>query len=88
MVVPAFPAVKGETIMHSCEKVLQGIWEYLDRDMAASDVAEIEKHLDLCRSCFSRIEFEQLLRSHMKNKTNHLCPEKLKKRIRDLIDQF
>lgn len=74
--------------MRSCEQVIQNIWDYLDREMCSTDVSEIEKHLDLCRGCYSRIEFEKILREKMKNSTEHCCPEKLKQRIKDLIDRF
>jgi len=71
-----------------CEKILQGIWEYLDQEMTPESCAEIKKHLDLCRACFSRVEFHRLLRVKMRDKTNHLCPEKLKQRIQKLVDLF
>ncbi|MCG3206013.1 MAG: hypothetical protein KCHDKBKB_02739 [Elusimicrobia bacterium] len=74
--------------MKSCEQVLQDIWAYLDREICASDIENIQKHLDLCRSCFSRVEFEQLLRQAMKKKTNHCCPEKVKDRIKNILDQY
>lgn len=72
----------------NCEQVLLGIWQYLDHDMSLEDVANVQKHLDLCRSCFSRLEFEQRLRDAMREKTNHCCPEKVKARIKSLLDLF
>lgn len=74
--------------MQSCEKVIQSVWDYLDREIAAEGVAELQKHLDLCRSCFTRFEFERMLREAMRAKTNHACPEKLKIRIRQIIELY
>lgn len=74
--------------MLSCEQVLQGLWEYMDSEMGPTDVEHVKKHLDLCRSCFSRLEFEKRLREEMKKKTNHCCPEKVKARIKNLLELF
>lgn len=74
--------------MHSCEKVIQNIWDYLDREIGNGEMTEIQKHLDLCRACFSRVEFEQMLREHMKKATHAMCPEKLKKKIKDIVDKY
>jgi anti-sigma factor (TIGR02949 family) len=74
--------------MMSCEKVVQSVWEFLDRDMTPDTIAELQKHLDLCRSCFSRVEFEIALRENCRSKTNHTCPEKLKLRIRQIIELY
>lgn len=75
-------------MMLSCEQVLQDIWAYLDRDIKPEDVAHIQKHLDLCRACFSRVEFEKELRISIRKKTDHCCPAKLKNRIKSILDQF
>ena len=74
--------------MLSCEQVIQGIWKFLDHDMGPKDVTDVQKHLDLCRGCFSRMEFEKRLRVEMQKKTDHCCPEKLKNRIKSLLDLF
>jgi mycothiol system anti-sigma-R factor len=75
-------------MMLSCEQVLQDIWSYLDRELTEADLSHVQKHLDLCRACFSRIEFERLLRDAMRTKTNHCCPEKVKARIKKILDQY
>jgi anti-sigma factor (TIGR02949 family) len=74
--------------MTSCEQVIQGVWEFLDREMTDESIKQVQVHLELCRSCFSRMEFERLLRDRMRNQTNHGCPEALKRRIRAIIETF
>ncbi len=74
--------------MWSCEQVIQDIWIYLDRRLGDDDLVHMQKHIELCRSCFSRVEFERLLRESMKQKTNHCCPGKVKDRIKKILDQF
>jgi mycothiol system anti-sigma-R factor len=72
----------------SCEQVLQGIWDYLDGETDGLRQSDIKQHLDLCRSCFSRIEFERALRQHIRQVTNCSCPEGLKDRIRKIVELF
>jgi len=74
--------------MQSCEKVIQSIWEFLDRELDATGLAELQKHLVLCRSCFTRVEFERALRDNCKTKTAHICPDKLKLKIRQIIELY
>lgn len=74
--------------MLNCEQVLQSVFTFLDREMQKDGLTEIEKHLELCRECYSRVEFEKLLRDHMKQKTDHECPETVKKRIEDVMKNF
>ena len=75
-------------MMVSCEQVLQTVYEFIDKEMTRDGMVTIKAHLDLCRSCFSRVEFEKLLREHMKSTTDHACPEKVKKKIQDLMQNF
>lgn len=74
--------------MKDCEAVLKDLFEYLDKEMDEKSCAEIKEHMDLCRMCFDRAEFEKMLRQHIKEKTNHCCPDALKQRIQKLIDKF
>jgi mycothiol system anti-sigma-R factor len=74
--------------MLSCEQVLADIWVYLDREIKETEIVHIQAHLELCRACFSRVEFEKLLRASMQKKTNHGCPEQVKSRIKNILEQF
>jgi anti-sigma factor (TIGR02949 family) len=74
--------------MLSCEQVIQGLRAFLDKDCKQGDAAQIKEHLELCRACFSRSEFEQLLKEEIKKKTDCICPEKVKARIKSILDHF
>lgn len=71
-----------------CQQVLGALYNFLDREIDAEASAEIQQHIELCRACFNCCEFEQLLRKHVKEKTNQPCPEKLRIRIRAIIEKF
>jgi len=74
--------------MIDCNKVGTKLLDYIDKELDPKAAAEIEKHLELCRKCFDVNEFENLLRDHLRNKTEHCCPEKLKKRITNILNRF
>ncbi|MCB4757240.1 MAG: zf-HC2 domain-containing protein [Elusimicrobia bacterium] len=74
--------------MIDCKMVAEKLFEYLDGELNGPSTTEIEEHLKLCRACFSHREFETLLRSHIREKTFHACPDSLKKKIQNIIEQF
>lgn len=74
--------------MLSCEQVIQEIWVYLDQDLKGQELVHVKQHLELCRACFSRCEFERMLRDNCKTKTNHACPDAVKDRIRKILEQY
>ncbi|MCB4757714.1 MAG: zf-HC2 domain-containing protein [Elusimicrobia bacterium] len=71
-----------------CQDVLDSLYEYLDDELKDLRSKEIREHLDLCRACFGLFKFERLLREKMRQKTYHMCPENLKKRIQDVIEEY
>ena len=72
----------------NCEEVLKHLVAYLDRETDAQTTAEIELHLAECRACFSRAEFEKLLNAELRAAGNRAAPERLRARIRKLVDEF
>jgi mycothiol system anti-sigma-R factor len=74
--------------VRDCKGVLDNLFLYLDQEMEGKDALEIKAHIELCRSCFDRIEFEKVLRIHIREQTNHLCPDKLKAKIQKIIENF
>ena len=74
--------------MLNCEKVLQEVWVYLDGEMNEGDLVHFREHVELCRACFTRIEFERTLRISIREKTNHCCPDRLKQRVKQFLDNF
>ena len=72
----------------TCEEVLKHLVAYLDRETDAHTAAEIELHLEECRGCFSRAEFERRLKIHMLEAARSSAPERLRVRIKKLIEKF
>jgi anti-sigma factor (TIGR02949 family) len=72
----------------TCEDVLKDLLAYIDRETDANTAAEIERHLKECRGCFSRAEFERMLKAKLRAAGSRTAPERLRARIRKLVDEF
>jgi anti-sigma factor (TIGR02949 family) len=68
-----------------CEQALRQIFEYIDRELAADDQAAMERHLHTCRSCFSRAEFERLLKQRVGELRDEDASPHMSQRIRALF---
>lgn len=72
----------------TCEEVLKHLITYLDREIDADDAAEIERHLQDCRGCFSRAEFERQLRARVRATGAAAAPDRLRVRIKEIVEKF
>jgi mycothiol system anti-sigma-R factor len=71
-----------------CEEVLKHLFAYLDGELEADSHAEIERHLEECRGCYSRAEFERLLKKRVAELGQEKAPAALRQRVRALLDFF
>lgn len=74
--------------MIGCDEVLEHLFEYLDRELDQETAAEIEHHLEHCRSCFSRAEFERRLKARVRNASSSPASERLRARIKEIVEKF
>ncbi|MGH7337649.1 MAG: anti-sigma factor family protein [Myxococcota bacterium] len=72
----------------NCEDVLRQLLAYLDREIDAETSALIDRHLEGCRGCFSRAAFERKLKGHLKASGEKRAPERLRARVKDILDKF
>ena len=72
----------------ACEDVLRHLVDYLHGEVDDTKFAEIEKHLDSCRGCFSRAEFEKALKDRVREESREKAPEALQDRLKNLMDKF
>jgi anti-sigma factor (TIGR02949 family) len=71
-----------------CEEALRRLFEYLDAELHGDSHREMEQHLERCRSCFSRVEFEKQLKIHTATLGREEVPPELERRIRKVLDGF
>ena len=72
----------------NCEEALRRLFDYLDAELAGVPQREMDEHLQRCRSCFSRLEFEKRLKAHTAELGHEPVTEDLEQRIRALLDSF
>jgi anti-sigma factor (TIGR02949 family) len=71
-----------------CEDVIKQLYAYLDQEVGASTKIDIDHHLEQCRECYSRAEFEKRLRNRVSETAEAEAPEQLRDRIKELMNKF
>lgn len=71
-----------------CEDVVSHLLAYLDDEIDDETRARIDRHLERCRGCFSRAEFERALRHRLRELGREPASESLARRIKALLDSF
>ncbi|NDL60931.1 anti-sigma factor family protein [Phytoactinopolyspora mesophila] len=74
--------------INTCEDALRLLAAHLDRELNDHTHAEVQRHLDACRSCYSRAEFERRLKASIAALGHEPVPPELSGRVESLIRQF
>ena len=73
----------------NCRESLKKLYEFLDGDLEKVSRREMKKHLDRCRHCWDRIEFEKKLKALLKKSCcKECCPDTLRLRIEALLKKY
>jgi anti-sigma factor RsiW len=72
----------------NCEEALRVLAEYLDGELDRLAGADVAVHLDRCRSCYSRSEFERRLKERVGALREAPVPAPFENRIRELLVSF
>lgn len=72
----------------SCEEALSLLADYLDGELEQVEHSTLERHLAICRGCFSRAEFERLLRKRLASLGSEPPSTVFAERIRSMVDRF
>lgn len=74
--------------MIGCEEALRWLADYISHELEPHEHAAIERHVSRCRSCFSRAEFERLLKERLTDLGRERAPAGLQSRIRKIVRGF
>ncbi len=77
-----------ETEIRSCEEALRLLAAYLDRELEPSGSRQLERHLEICRSCYSRAEFERRLKDRIAELGREPVHAGLADRVHALVRTF
>jgi anti-sigma factor (TIGR02949 family) len=78
----------SETEIRNCEDALRHLAAYLDRELKPPGAEQLERHLDTCRSCYSRAEFEQRLKERVAELGRERVAPELSERVQTLVRTF
>ena len=67
---------------YTCEEVFRRMDDFLDRELAADEVARVRDHLETCAVCAGEYTFEGAVLRELKAKLRRVAvPEDLRRRI-------
>ena len=72
----------------TCIEAMSKLQAFLDNEVGAPTEDDIDHHLDNCRECFSRAEFEKTLRKKVAQLSVTKTPEDVQQRLASLIKKF
>ena len=71
-----------------CEDALEKLAEFLDHELSTEEKKQVAEHLDACKSCFSRAEFERRLKTKLAELGQTAAPASMQARIRKILSTF
>jgi anti-sigma factor (TIGR02949 family) len=71
-----------------CATALRLLAEFLDGELSEQAHEHVTHHLETCRSCFSRAEFERRLTEQLRALGREHVRPSFEQRIRDLVAAF
>lgn len=71
-----------------CEEALKHLLAYLDQELGPARRRELEHHLSICRTCFSRAEFEKLLKTQLREAGRETVGAAFEEKIKSLLGRF
>ena len=72
----------------SCSEAMSKLQAYLDKEVDAPSEEEIHHHIEHCRECFSRTEFEKALRDKVERLGTERTPSDIQARLSAMVKKF
>ena len=72
----------------TCDEALRLLAVFLDGELHGGPHAAVERHLDVCRSCYSRAEFERRLKAEIGRLGREEVSSGFEDRVRAILDSF
>jgi anti-sigma factor (TIGR02949 family) len=79
--------MSSETPM-TCTEALRLLAVFLDGELHGIPRDAVERHLEVCRACFSRAEFERRLKAEVRRLRHEEVPPSFEDRVHRLLDSF
>ena len=72
----------------TCEEAVRLIATFIDRELGESEAAQVHEHIEHCKTCYSRVEFEQKLKSQLTSLRTAAVSTDLAERIRGILHNY
>jgi hypothetical protein len=79
--------MSGENLI-TCDEALRLLAVFLDGELEGHSHVAVEQHLEVCRSCYSRLEFERRLKVEIGRLRREEISSGFEARVRSLLDSF
>jgi anti-sigma factor (TIGR02949 family) len=70
----------------SCEEAIKRVFDYIDGYLSGKPLNELERHIDLCRGCLKKLDFQLKLKSRIARVKPAKVSEELNYRIKSLLN--
>jgi len=78
----------SKTDIRNCEDALRVLAAHIDGELEKAAHDQVERHLETCRSCYSRAEFERRLKDSLAALGQEPVRPELSARVQTLIKDF
>ncbi len=69
----------------SCEEALERMFEYIDGALAGKTHSEFEKHIETCRGCLGKVDFQLKLKKRLAGVRSTPVSKKLTGRLSNIL---
>ena len=74
--------------MITCEEALRLLAVFLDGELPDGSHTAVEQHLEVCRGCYTRAEFERRLKAEIGRVRREDVSSDFQARVRGILDSF
>jgi mycothiol system anti-sigma-R factor len=64
-----------------CEKALENLYLFIDREIDTASESEIQSHIDECTDCLSVYDLERVVKSLVSRSCSEVAPEPLRDKV-------
>jgi anti-sigma factor (TIGR02949 family) len=72
----------------TCDEALRLLAVFLDGELPSGPHTAVEQHLEVCRGCYSRAEFERRLKAEIGRVRREEVSSGFQARVRGILDSF
>lgn len=64
-----------------CEKALENLYLFIDREIDTASCAEIQTHIDECTTCLTEYDLERVVKTLVSRSCSEVAPDPLREKV-------